>query len=64
MTNGILPFNPNSPVEVTLRRDDGKCVEGRYGEQVLYIVDDNRVMYVPPVVGQRVREPGLSAREL
>ena len=63
MTNGILRFNPNSPVEVTLRRDDGKRVEGRYGEQVLYIVDD-RVMYMPPVVGQRVREPGVSAREL
>ena len=39
MTNGILRFNTNSPVEVALRWDDGKRVEGRYGEQVLYTLE-------------------------
>ena len=63
MTNGILRFNTNSPVEVALRWDDGKRVEGRYGEQVMYTLDDDRVMYVPPVVAQRIRELGIRARE-
>ena len=63
MTNGILRFNTNSPVEVALRWDDGKRVEGRYGEQVLYTLDDDRVMYVPPVVASRIRELGIRARE-
>src|SRR4051812_17668980 len=63
MTNGILRFNTNAPVEVALRRDDGKRVEGRYGEQVMYTLDDDRVMYVPPIVAQRIRELGIRARE-
>jgi hypothetical protein len=45
MTNGILRFNTNSPVEVALRWDDGKRVEGRYGEQVMYSLEGDRVMY-------------------
>ena len=34
MTNGILRFNTNGPVEVPLRWDGGTRVEGRYREQV------------------------------
>ena len=64
MTNTILRFNTNSPVEVALRWDDGKRVDGRYGEQVMYTLDDDRVMYVPPVVAQRIRELGIRAREV
>src|ERR1022692_1090821 len=63
MTNGILRFNTNSPVEVALRWDDGKRVEGRYGEQVMYSLEGDRVMYVPPVVAQQIRELGIRARE-
>jgi hypothetical protein len=63
MTNGILRFNTNAPVEVALRWDDGKRVEGRYGEQVMYTLEDDRVMYVPPVVAQQIRELGIRARE-
>jgi hypothetical protein len=63
MTNGILQFNTNSPVEVALRWDDGKRVEGRYGEQVMYTLEGDRVMYVPPVVAQQIRELGIRARE-
>jgi hypothetical protein len=64
MTNGILRFNTNSPVEVALRWDDGKRVEGRYGEQVMYSLEGDRVMYVPPVVAQQIRELGIRAREI
>ena len=63
MTNGILRFNTNSPVEVSLRWDDGKRVEGRYGEQILYTLEGDRVMYVPPVVAQKIRDLGIRARE-
>jgi len=64
MTNGILRFNTNSPVEVALRWDDGKRVEGRYGEQVMYSLEGDRVMYVPPVVAQQIRALGIRAREI
>jgi len=64
MTNGILRFNTNSPVEVALRWDDGKRVEGRYGEQVMYTFEGDRVMYVPPVVANQIRELGIRAREV
>jgi hypothetical protein len=63
MTNGILRFNTNAPVEIALRWDDGKRVEGRYGEQVMYTLDDDRVMYVPPLVAKQIRELGIRARE-
>lgn len=63
MTNGILRFNMNQPVAVALRWDDGKRVEGRYGEQIMYTLDDDRVMYVPPVVAKQIRELGIQARE-
>ena len=64
MTNGILRFNTNAPVEIALQWNDGKRVEGRYGEQVMYTLDDNRVMYVPPVVAKQIHELGIRAREV
>ena len=64
MTNGILRFNTNAPVEVALRWDDGKRVEGRYGEQIMYSLEGDRVMYVPPVVAKQIQELGIRAREI
>jgi hypothetical protein len=64
MTNGILRFNTNAPVEVALRWDDGKRVEGRYGEQIMYTLDDQRVMYVPPVVAKQIKELGIRANQM
>ena len=63
MTNGVLRFNTNAPVEVALRWHDGKRVEGRYGEQVMYMLEGDRVMYVPPVVARQIRDLGIRARE-
>ena len=63
MTNGILRFNTNAPVEIALQWNDGKRVDGRFGEQVMYTLDDNRVMYVPPIVAKQIRELGIQARE-
>ena len=64
MTNGILRFNTNSPVELSLRWNDGKRVEGRYGEQVMFTLEDDRVMYVPPVVAKQIQDLGIRAREI
>src|SRR5579862_4168226 len=64
MTNGILRFNTNCPVEVSLHWDNGKRVEGRYGEQIMYTLEGDRVMYVPPVVAKQIQELGIRAREV
>jgi hypothetical protein len=64
MTNGILRFNTNSPVELSLRWNDGKRVDGRYGEQVMFTLEDDRVMYVPPVVAKQIQDLGIRAREI
>ena len=64
MTNGILRFNTNTPVEIALRCDDGKRVDGRYGEQVMYTLEDDRVMYVPPIVAKQIHELGIKALEV
>jgi hypothetical protein len=52
----ILRFNVNIPAEVALRYGEGKRVQGRYGEQVMYTLVDDRVMYVPVCVGDRIGE--------
>ena len=60
----ILRFNVNVPAEVALRYGEGKRVQGRYGEQVMYTLVDDRVMYVPICVADRIGEleirPGQS----
>jgi len=64
MTNGVLRFNTNTPVELALRWDDGKRVDGRYGEQIMYTLIDDRVIYVPPIVATRIRELGIRANQV
>lgn len=61
--NEVVRFPINTPVEVTLQCETGKHVEGRYGDQVMYSLLDNRVMYVPPYVEQRFRELAIGAGE-
>ena len=61
--NEVVKFPINTPVEVTLQDEAGKRVEGRYGEQVMYSLLGNRVMYVPPYVEQRFQELAIGAGE-
>ena len=61
--NEVVKFPINTPVEVTLRFEAGKRVEGRYGDQVMYSLLDDRVMYVPPYVEQRFQELAIWAGE-
>ncbi len=59
----ILRFTTNAPEEVTLRSTSGKRVEGRYGEQMLYNLFDDRIMYVPLIVAERIRELDIGPGE-
>jgi hypothetical protein len=61
--NQVVRFPINTTVEVTLQCESGKHVEGRYGDQVMYSLLDNRVMYVPPYVEQRFQELAVGAGE-
>jgi hypothetical protein len=61
--NEVVKFPINTPVAVTLQFEAGKRVEGRYGEQVMFSLLDNRVMYVPPYVEQRFQELAIGAGE-
>ncbi len=60
----VLRFPVNTPMQVALREGTGRHVEGRYGEQVLYTLADDRVMYVPPIVEQRIEELAIATGEL
>ena len=59
-----VQFQTNVPVEVALKYNDGKEVNGQYGDQVLYTLADGRVMYVPPIVKRRIDELGIGRGEL
>lgn len=61
--NEVVKFLINTPVEVTLQSEVGTRVKGRYGEQVMYALADDRVMYVPPYVEQRFQELAIGVGE-
>jgi len=52
----VVKFPENSPVEVTLQCETGTHVAGLYGDQVMYSLTGDRVMYVPPYVEQRLQD--------
>ena len=58
-----IAFQTNVPVTVALAYADGLPVEGRFGDQILYTLADERVMYVPPVVRTKLVELGIQPRE-
>src|SRR5215472_8917270 len=58
-----IAFQTNVPVTVALAYADGLQVEGRFGDQILYTLADERVMYVPPVVRSKLVELDIQPRE-
>jgi hypothetical protein len=58
-----VAFQINVPVTVALAYPDGIQVDGRYGDQVMYTLADERVMYVPPIVRTRISELGVGKGE-
>jgi len=58
-----IAFQTNVPVTVALAYADGMQVEGRFGDQIMYTLADDRVMYFPPVVRTKLVELGIQPRE-
>jgi hypothetical protein len=58
MTERVV-FEANVPVNATLAYRDGMKVQGRFGDQVMYSLADGRVMYVPPIVRDKLVELGI-----
>ena len=56
-------FQTNVPVTAALVYPDGIKVEGRFGDQVMYSLSDERVMYVPPIVRDKLLEIGIQQNE-
>src|SRR5208283_3492868 len=56
-------FEANVPVTATLAYADGLKVQGRFGDQVMYSLTDGRIMYVPPVVRDKLVELGIRQNE-
>jgi hypothetical protein len=59
-----VQFQTNIPVEIALKYGDGKEVSGQYGNQVMYTLTDDRIMYVPPIVKRRIEELGIGRSQL
>ena len=49
-------FQTNVPVTVALSYPDGMKVEGPYGDQLMYSLLDEQIMYVPPIVRAKLVE--------
>jgi hypothetical protein len=58
-----IAFRTNVPVTVALAYADGLQVEGRFGNQIMYTLVDERVMYVPLVVRSKLVELGIQPRQ-
>src|SRR5215469_2509514 len=58
-----IVFEANVPVTATLAYADGLKVQGRFGDQVMYSLTDGRVMYVPPLVRDKLVELGIRQNE-
>jgi hypothetical protein len=56
-------FEANVPVTATLAYADGMKVQGRFGDQVMYSLTDGRVMYVPPLVRDKLVELRIRQNE-
>jgi hypothetical protein len=59
----ILRLETNAPVQVALKYDGGRDVDGRYGPQVLYTLADGRLMYLEPKAARRIDEMKITAGE-
>jgi hypothetical protein len=57
----IVRFEMNVPTEVTLQSSEGVAVEGRYGTRIMFNLADGRVMYVPPIIANKIE--GIPAGE-
>lgn len=55
----ILRFQTNVPNEVSLESPQGVVVQGRYGDRMMFNLTDGQVMYVPPIVANKIEAEGI-----
>lgn len=55
----IVRFETNVPVEMALKFDEGKLVEGQYGDQIMCTLVDGRIVYLNPVVDEKRKRLGI-----
>ena len=48
-------FETNVPVSVALAQTEGMEVQGRYGDEIMYNLQDGRVMFVPPSIRDEIK---------
>ncbi len=59
----ILRFQTNVPNEVSLESSQGVVVQGRYGDRMMFTLSDGQVMYVPPIVANKITAEGIGPGE-
>jgi hypothetical protein len=59
----ILRFQTNVPNEVSLESPQGVVVQGRYGDRMMFNLTDGQVMYVPPIVANKIEAEGIGPGE-
>ena len=60
---GKLTFKPNVPQQVALKYAQGRMISGRWGEQMLYTLTDDRQMYVPMEVASKINMLEVNVNE-
>jgi hypothetical protein len=61
--DGLIRFEFNTPVEVALKYADGKQVEGRYGDSLLFSCTNGKRFFVPLPVGEQIAALGIQPGE-
>ena len=56
MDRDVVEFSPNVPVEVALAYGQGKIIDTRMGQRVMFTLVDNRVMFLDLDAAQRINE--------
>jgi hypothetical protein len=59
----ILKIEPNVPNEIALKFSDGITVPGQYGNRVLFTLADERKLYAPPIVADKLKEMRIERGE-
>jgi len=59
----IVKFETNVPLRLALAYDEGKDVAGRFGDQVMYTLEDEQVMYVDPIIRTKLNALGIRRKE-
>jgi hypothetical protein len=58
-----VTFETNVPVPVVLAQVEGMEVQGRCGDEVMYNLQDGRVMFVPPSIRDEIRKLDVNPGE-